>query len=103
MSRVAVKQPDGLYAIWSTVVNDFIVYDATAEDIDQFIVQEAIIKAQQAAMEMIAQAEMSSKEQFTYKLSNRGRVHGDAVTGDDEWVDDYKNWLAKWRHMELED
>lgn len=32
MPRCIVKQPNGLYAIWSTIVDDFIIYDATAED-----------------------------------------------------------------------
>ena len=33
MSRILVKREDGLYAIWSTVVDDFIVDEATKEEV----------------------------------------------------------------------
>lgn len=33
MSRQIIKQPNGLYAQWSSVVDDFVMIDATPEDI----------------------------------------------------------------------
>lgn len=33
MGHQIVKQPNGLYAVWSSVVDNFILWDATAEDI----------------------------------------------------------------------
>lgn len=33
MSHITIKQPDGNWCIWSTVVDDFIVVDATREEI----------------------------------------------------------------------
>lgn len=33
MGHRIVKQPNGLYAIWSTVVDNFVMYNVTAEDI----------------------------------------------------------------------
>ncbi len=33
MGRGIYKQPDGLYSIWSTVVDDWIAFDATAREI----------------------------------------------------------------------
>ena len=33
MSQQIIRQPDGRYAVWSTIVEDFIVLDATTEDI----------------------------------------------------------------------
>lgn len=36
MSHVVAKQPDGLFALWSTIVDDFILIDATREQIIKF-------------------------------------------------------------------
>lgn len=33
MSRQIIKQPNGLYAQWSSVVDDFVMIDATRQDI----------------------------------------------------------------------
>ena len=32
MPRAIVKQPNGMYALWSTIVDDFILMDATLEE-----------------------------------------------------------------------
>lgn len=36
MSHITIKQPDGKWCIWSTVVDDFIVVDATREEIVEY-------------------------------------------------------------------
>lgn len=33
MSHEIVKQPNGLFAVWSTIVDDFVMLDATPQDI----------------------------------------------------------------------
>lgn len=33
MGKQIVKQPNGLYAVWSSVVDDFVLLDATPDDI----------------------------------------------------------------------
>lgn len=33
MSRSVVKQPNGLWAMWSSIVDDFLIVDATEEEI----------------------------------------------------------------------
>jgi len=33
MGRQIVKQPNGLYAVWSSVVDDFVLIDATPDEI----------------------------------------------------------------------
>lgn len=35
MGQQIIKQPNGLYAVWSTIVDDFVLYDCTPEDIIQ--------------------------------------------------------------------
>lgn len=41
MGRQIIKQPDGNLAVFSTVVDGFIVTDATAEEVVDLLVQEA--------------------------------------------------------------
>jgi len=40
MSREIVKQPNGLYCIFSSIVDDVIVYDATPEELIKFRIEE---------------------------------------------------------------
>lgn len=41
MSRVIVKQPDGNYAVWSSIVDDFIYLNASKDDLIETLAQEA--------------------------------------------------------------
>lgn len=85
-----IQQPDGKYAIWDSSVDDFIVYDATADDIDTYIVTQAIEEAQQRAASLVAQAYIrqgSNPDLFENKIRDRNTIHGQP----DE--DDFKQWV----------
>ena len=59
MPRFVVKQPNGLYAVFSTVVDKFILMGATREMYEQWYVNQAIGRAKQDISESIAIAEDS--------------------------------------------
>ena len=40
MSRSVVKQPNGLWAMWSSIVDDFLIIDATEEEIIEWSAQD---------------------------------------------------------------
>lgn len=40
MSHVVAKQPNGLFALWSTVIDDFILVDVTRERIIAYEVEQ---------------------------------------------------------------
>lgn len=43
MPRQIIKQPDGLYAVWSTVVDGFVMIDATPQNIiDEFVAEQEL-------------------------------------------------------------
>ena len=44
MGRQVVKQPDGNFAIWSSMVDDFILEGATKDDIKSFWVGEKVME-----------------------------------------------------------
>lgn len=40
MGRQIIKQPDGKFCVWSTIVDDFIIVDATPEEIIEIYIEE---------------------------------------------------------------
>ena len=90
MSEQIIKQPDGQYAVWSTVVDAFILIDATAQDIVDYRVDEyrqqqtkqvdRIINALNAGDRPYYQFTMT----FDEALRRYNEVHGSTVTL--EWL-----------------
>lgn len=44
MGHQIIKQPDGRYLVWSTIVDDIVVYDADREEIIEWFVEGAIAR-----------------------------------------------------------
>lgn len=67
MSIQIIKQPNEFYAVWSTIVDDFILIDATPEDIIKHIVHECEEKTKKMVNEVIAALSRGEKpyHQFT--------------------------------------
>lgn len=42
MGRSIVVQPDGLYAVFSSIIDDFVYTDCTKDDIKQLYAEEAV-------------------------------------------------------------
>ncbi len=57
MARQIIKQPNGLYAEYSTIVDAFIMTDATAEQIIENARQEAADEAERRCREAIENAD----------------------------------------------
>ena len=57
MGWSVVKQPNGKYAIWSTIAGDFIVIDGSAEDVKQAFQEQYYKMADRTADEAIQRAE----------------------------------------------
>ena len=54
MGQQIIKQPNGLYAIWSTHVDDFLWYDMTAEEYVKIRADEAAEEARELIRKMEA-------------------------------------------------
>lgn len=57
MARVIIKQPDGLYAEYSTIVDAFFVANATVDEIIQNAREEAADEAERMYREKITKAD----------------------------------------------
>lgn len=94
MDYRVIRQPDGLYCIWNLLIEDFVVWDATADDVDTFIVTEAIQKAQDEAMKLIAQSSVTSENTLSDLLRSRQWLHGDVIPKNEQ-DEDFSQWLTK--------
>ncbi len=67
MSWQIVKQPDDRYAVWSTVIDDFIIMDATKEEVIQEFVEAERERITDRVNDIIAKLERGEKpyHQFT--------------------------------------
>jgi hypothetical protein len=69
MSQQIIKQPDGKYAVWSTVVDDIILYDATAKELINYFGKKAERQARRETAELIAKIETSKNPYHQFIVS----------------------------------
>ena len=69
MSRQIVKQPDGRYAVWSTVVDGFVLTDATPEDIIEDWVNQYRQEITSSVLHIIELLERGEKPYYQFTLS----------------------------------
>jgi len=72
MGRKLIKQPNNKYSIFSSIVDDFIVWNATEKEIIDFYVEEEIERAKK----YIAAAQTTEAE-FKELLDDIKKLHGD--------------------------
>ena len=84
MGRQIVKQPDGKYAIWSSVVDDFVVVDCeNAAEIIDVLVEDSRREIERYVLQVLAQLDSGEEpyHQFTRSFSDCieiiREVHGD--------------------------
>lgn len=66
MGKVIVKQPDGRFAIWSTVVGDFLCQDKTRQEVYKLLTEEASIEFGKKVDAAIDRAE-AGQSQYSYE------------------------------------
>lgn len=82
MGHQIIKQPNGNYAVWSTIVTDFVVIDATPEEIIQIWIEDESEKIREQVMKTVGKLERGEKPyyQFTMDwkeaLKTRDEFHG---------------------------
>ena len=85
MARQIVKQPDGRYAVWSSIVDDFVLVDSTKEGLIRFALREIEQDIRESTDEVIAKLDAGKKpyHQFTCSFDDCLRLiretHGDGA------------------------
>jgi hypothetical protein len=77
MPRIIVQQPDGKYAVWSTVVDNFVCQDMTRDELKDFFVEEAVEQARQEVDRQLSRI-AEGKTTYTYEqcLNLIREIHG---------------------------
>ena len=81
MSHVVAKQPNGLFALWSTIVDDFIMVDATREEIITFEIEKDKANLERERNEWFDNSIKRKYLSYPDMVETRKRVHegGDEV------------------------
>jgi hypothetical protein len=77
MSYQIVKQPDGQLAVWSTIVDSFVMIDATQPDVVDFLLNGQVGHTTRRVAEIVASLERGGKPygQFTESWEDLQRTH----------------------------
>lgn len=105
MARQIIKQPNGLYAEWSSVVDDFVLLDATREEIIQAAITEYtkfITDQVNGICDSFDKGELPPSYHKPFVLAwedaleLRKKVHGDSVVPIQIGITDYqrRKWLV---------
>lgn len=84
MGRQIIKEPSGQYAVWSTVVDDFVILHATREEIIEEWVKEETDRIRLAVNEKCDEIDAGRKAYYQFTktwdeaLRWRKEVHPDA-------------------------
>lgn len=75
MSHVVAKQPNGLFALWSTIVDDFIMVDATREEIIKFEIEKDKANLEKERNEWFENSIRRKYKSYQDMVETRTRVH----------------------------
>ena len=64
MAHHIILQPDGLFALWSTIVDDFLMVDATAEEIIQQELEGVLEDRRERLNHILGELKEKGKYQF---------------------------------------
>jgi hypothetical protein len=101
MAYTIYKQPDDLFAIWSSIFDDFVWYDCSIEDVIEIWKEkfgrpeESSLSEQMSSTEDMIKSIHPGRESFVNRFRWRDFVH--AAGDDHDENDPYQAWLAKWR------
>jgi hypothetical protein len=69
VSRQIIIQPDGKYAIWSAIVDDFILLDATEADVVGFFADEYLTTISKRVRQTIEKLKAAEKPYLQFTLT----------------------------------
>jgi hypothetical protein len=81
MGQQVIKQPNGSYAVWSSIVDNFILLNASKEEIVEYYIARESKRVKELVDELVERADNpDSGNQFTLSyesaLDRISRVHG---------------------------
>lgn len=85
MSRQIIKKPDGKYAIWSTIVDDFIIDDTSKKELKNFLFVEMVKRHKKELNEILKHIDAGEPQKVYYQFAmtydeavkTRNEIHGE--------------------------
>lgn len=92
MGHQIIKQPDGRYAVFSSFTDQWVMWDATAEDLERYYAEKASNEARERTRDLIGRIERNPRRAYyqftmTFEQANRVSVENHGV--------DLSTWLAE--------
>jgi len=84
MGRQIIKQPDGKYCVFSSVVEDFIYWDATPEEIIEMEVAEARETIAQRVTAIIEKLKEGRKPYYQFTMDLKEALDREMIPEDSE-------------------
>lgn len=69
MAYQIIKQPDGLFCLWSTIVDNLVALDATKEEIIEYLAKQAANSSRERSTEIFRKIEKGEKPYYQFSLS----------------------------------
>lgn len=85
MAHQIIKQPDGKYAIWSSIVDDFVITDCTLKEYIEFLIERESKRIRNEVEEIARKLENGEKPYYqftkTYEeaVKFRNQIHKDKM------------------------
>lgn len=69
MARQIIKQPNGLYAIWSTIIDDFVYENITIKEYIKILIKETKKRTKINIAEIVAQLDNGEKPYYQFTMT----------------------------------
>ncbi len=70
MAHQVIRQPDGLYAVFSTITDTWVVCNATEDEITDWFVERAAAAAREQITETLGHVRAGNPQQVYYQFAN---------------------------------
>jgi hypothetical protein len=89
MGNQIIKQPDGLFAVFSTSTETITVYDATEDELVEMVAEEAAERARRSVRDTIAKVNSGDPRAayFQFTMTWEEALKDDREHGGDAWKD----------------
>jgi hypothetical protein len=86
MAKIIIKQPNGLYAVWSTVVDAFTLFNGSKEEVEEYIFGQQLADMKRSFEQHIKEADKGDSG-YSWEDAVRNQWYYHARLGHDqeEW------------------
>lgn len=69
MGHQVIQQPDGLLCVWSTVVDDFIIVDASPDELSDYYAEDAAQRARETTERIVKEVLNGNAQEIYHQFT----------------------------------